>query len=138
MEILKTLLTSLVVPLLVGGGATWWTHRWRERVTWQESAKGQLAKMRAQAVAEALAALGQLYELTARGSGMELEEVERAAESVRESLARQLFLLPPRMRRAIDTALHEWPYSGRQAAREAAERLSEAIEPFLPEMMTRD
>jgi len=98
---------QVLSPFVAAGLATVSLRR-RERITWEESAKGHLAKLRHEALAKCLAGLGELYELRYAPEGDTEEErtafQKRTTEALREVAAHE-FMLPPALRENVQGML---------------------------------
>lgn len=144
--LIATAAEKVFLVLGSAGGVGWLLFRWRERVTWQESAKGQLAKIRHEALADGLRALSRMYDATVayhqQPQGWTDEDNEqhlKALVELRRMAAAHLFLLPPEIRRAAEVLMEQLAVNVYQGEdnRAAAEVFATAVEPFMPELKRR-
>lgn len=140
-------IVRLVLTLLAAGAGSWLFQRRRERITWQESAKGALAKLRHEAVAKVMAGAGKLLELhLARErfkndfAKQEIEEAayRKAAMEPLGDISAHGLLLPPVLRREVFAFIERMrPSGGRDDFWEGkADRLCLAVDKYLPALDT--
>jgi hypothetical protein len=142
---------ALIVAFLGGGASGYLLHRWKERVTWQEAARGELAKLRYDAFVKSLRSVSELVHWKSLSGNpkaaertAQLIDVEMLKARIRDAeltLIANLLLLPRHLRKefgVLSDALAGQQLPPTAELEKITRTFADAIETYLPRLERRD